>query len=526
VASYLYPSAKVIAVKEVRAYKRIRVGAEGAPIRIKARRLDAASHTVEVRIDRDGDRNAIRPNASNFEDSETLMLCQVVFASEQISDGGSAKKTEVYGRRANLPPAALYGPGTMFHGPRMQSVISLETVADREICGRVSARLPSDWFEQGQHEEKSAFLLNPLLLDNATQLVLFHLYEHEESATALLPFLVESVNFYADLNEVSGVVNVKATLHTLTQRDTNADVQIFDDNGCLLVEFRSIRSRRILLNKIWSDYVANPKSCFLSKVAEPILNQHFAKTAMSYRLVEDTILPNDEGTLAWCADYVLSPSETYIFESLPNPRRRREWLIGRIAAKEAVRHLANRLFGVSLTSGDIEIYCDEFGKPFSLSLSVLGQRFSPSLSIAHKNGTAVAMACESDTVQSVGIDLETIEAKEEGFEQLVLSASELARFKEQLDRNREVFLATIWSVKEAIGKAFGHGVSRSSRGVEIVAISPNLDECTARALIPVPAGRSPNPNALGAHNQLRDSTIIHASTHRKENFVLSVAFVL
>jgi phosphopantetheine--protein transferase-like protein len=179
-------------------------------------------------------------------------------------------------------------------------------------------------------------------------------------------------------------------------------------------------------------------------------------------------LPKDEATLSWCADYVLAPIEIQSYESLSGLARKKEWLLGRIAAKEAVRTLASKLFSIDLCSADVVIFVNEDGKPFVVKIDVADHSWQPHISISHKDGTAIAIAVDPNSSKSVGIDLESISPREEGFERLALTEQERVRFESELATGRDLFLAKSWSAKEAAGKALGDGLAGNPKNFEIL----------------------------------------------------------
>jgi len=230
----------------------------------------------------------------------------------------------------------------------------------------------------------------------------------------------------------------------------------------------------ITLDPKWQEYIATPESCYLSGAVSQI--QEESEQPIVCRSIKDDLLPTDEGTLALCAQHVLTPSETQTFESWSNVKKRREWLLGRIAAKEAVRDLVSRFFDVALSSTDVEIYADENGKPIVSAIQIDDKQLSPLISISHKNGVAVAITALEDqnNCRGIGVDVEIIESKEDGFENLLLSDSELAQFKELLVSKRDLLLSKMWSVKEAVGKALGNGLSSNPKNLHIVFADPQL----------------------------------------------------
>ncbi len=82
------------------------------------------------------------------------------------------------------------------------------------------------------------------------------------------------------------------------------------------------------------------------------------------RQVLEQNLPTDERTFATLVESVLTPAEQNQLQSFNRPSKRREWLAGRIAAKEALRTLISNLTGAQISNADIEIDSLVSGKPY------------------------------------------------------------------------------------------------------------------------------------------------------------------
>jgi phosphopantetheinyl transferase len=131
-------------------------------------------------------------------------------------------------------------------------------------------------------------------------------------------------------------------------------------------------------------------------------------------------------------------------------KRRRDWLMGRIAAKEAVRAWVLARDGIALLPADIQISSGAEGQPFADILSYDGLSV-PFISIAHSNGAAVAAAAD----RPVGADFEYLASvdpallAEGGF-----SLEERAAFGSSPEA-----LLSGWCAKEAAAKAAGTGLT-------------------------------------------------------------------
>jgi len=89
---------------------------------------------------------------------------------------------------------------------------------------------------------------------------------------------------------------------------------------------------------------------------------------------------------------VLGRRERAIWYGLKVPERRRlEWLLGRIAAKDAVRNYLQNRFHLNLHPADVEILPDVTGRPLVSGSWTSQLSRVPLVSISHVDGSAVAI---------------------------------------------------------------------------------------------------------------------------------------
>jgi phosphopantetheinyl transferase/acyl carrier protein len=208
------------------------------------------------------------------------------------------------------------------------------------------------------------------------------------------------------------------------------------------------------------------------------------------------------------ADRILSAREREHWKSMRAvEKRRREWLLGRCAAKEAVRSLLERNLDLHLSPVEIEIVPDPYGRPLVSYRSQCGP--GPSLSIAHSEGTAVALAA-LDPETRVGIDLEALRHRREDYEAIAFSADErglLATLPREL---RQEWALRMWCAKEAVGKALGRGLSAGLLAFHITGIA------TAGGTVEIEL----RDGALSQCPQLRGKSL-NVYTAREADFVFS-----
>lgn len=178
---------------------------------------------------------------------------------------------------------------------------------------------------------------------------------------------------------------------------------------------------------------------------------------------------------------LLSPDEQTLFAALSAPKRRREWLAGRVASKLLVISYLEEKEGVVLEPHQVEVLPRPDGSP-ALRLDLRGVHGPAAvaaaganlgLSISHRSSLAgdvkdgeevaglVAVAVVEHPV-AVGIDVELVESRAPVFEQDYFTEEERAWTA------GDPFRITVgWSAKEAVFKATRSGLSEDPRSVEV-----------------------------------------------------------
>jgi phosphopantetheinyl transferase (holo-ACP synthase) len=145
----------------------------------------------------------------------------------------------------------------------------------------------------------------------------------------------------------------------------------------------------------------------------------------------------------------LTPLETLALRRINAESRQQDWLAGRLAAKELVRHYLLESRGLARALSEIEIVNNQAGAP----LVRLGDEDDEDtkalqISISHSAGHGLAGLCEGS---SIGVDLQEIRPVGPGLSERVLSRSERAQLA-QCARELESLIA-FWALKEATIKA-------------------------------------------------------------------------
>jgi len=167
------------------------------------------------------------------------------------------------------------------------------------------------------------------------------------------------------------------------------------------------------------------------------------------------------------AHLVLGRREREVWRGLTAAaKRRREWLLGRAVAKDAVRELVHRRFGLRLAPADVEIAADEHGRPLVRGKWTGTLGVTPAVSLSHSHGVAVALAA-LDRESLVGIDIESVSRRLPGFESLAFTPREQRIVEALAEDERLEWYLRFWCAKEAAGKAVGRGLADGLHAFEV-----------------------------------------------------------
>jgi acyl transferase domain-containing protein/phosphopantetheinyl transferase (holo-ACP synthase) len=323
-------------------------------------------------------------------------------------------------RAAAIDAENLYRDNWMFHGPAYQGVTELGPIADNGICGRL--RTPRG---------------SGALLDNMGQLAGYWVMEQPADCLAM-PIGVERINFYGREPAIDSEFDCEISVRALDAQSCITDQQLLNDAGAVVIEMLGWQTRRYQMDRAFWIY-----------------SKQLEKYIVGERLDRDVVLFRDRYDTAILRDYIarryLNQIEMAQYETL-SPRRRRSWLNGRVAAKDAVRaYYWQRCGGFDFYPKEILIENAANGQPL-LSPHISQTLSEPlHLSIAHKDACAVAVV----SAVPVGVDIETIAERGQDFIDIAFTPDEQALLP---NTNRAEWIARFWAAKEAVVKMFGTGL--------------------------------------------------------------------
>ena len=177
----------------------------------------------------------------------------------------------------------------------------------------------------------------------------------------------------------------------------------------------------------------------------------------------------------------LTSSERTTYAALIIPKRRREWLAGRVAAKSIIAQRHNLRSADRFTRITITPIADgpERGRP---RYTIDAQPAPYDLSIAHCGDIAIA-ALATHPGERIGVDLEHLITAGPGFDALTFSPAELATLATLPTSLRPTYRTHLWTLKEALLKATGTGLRTSLPDVS-VQLSPTSRDAITLASAP------------------------------------------
>lgn len=382
--------------------------------------VDVSLHMVmtrypEVSVDLQGHMRAIVTVARNYPEAP-----QAVVPALQQS------------RPAAVDAATLYADDWMFHGPCYQGTVQLGPIGDNGIDGRL--RVPSG--DGG-------------LLDNMGQLAGYWVMEQPQDCLAM-PIGVERIRLFRSAPAEGEEFDCKIRVRQLDKTSCVTDQTLSDANGRVVALMEGWQARRFEMHH---DFWISSKS--------------WQKNLVCTVIAPGVVLFNDRFDTAVVRDYiskrVLNQLETAAYEKL-SPRRRRQWLNGRVAVKDAVRALVWQTLGERpFYPKSILVQNHESGQPFVTPHIRRDFPESLQVSIAHKDLFAVAAAGTGP----VGVDIERIEARDESFLRTAFTAEEIALLPQD---DRDTWITRFWVAKEVIAKQMGTGLQGRPADFPVTAI--------------------------------------------------------
>ncbi|MGH3610234.1 MAG: 4'-phosphopantetheinyl transferase superfamily protein, partial [Pseudonocardiaceae bacterium] len=325
----------------------------------------------------------------------------------------------------DVTAAAVYRDRWMFHGPRFQGVVEVGPIGDDGIQGVLAASAAPG-----------------ALLDNAGQLLGLWIMRRLSVNLLAYPTAVARLHWYGPHPLPGERMSCAIRIVSVTDTEVVADLDLRRADGRLWARIDRWRGRRFDTDEAtWQVHLF------------PERNRIAQRQPGGWYLLQDPW--PDPATRELFMRRYLSAAERAEYQRR-NPRAARQWLLGRVAVKDAVRQWlwdagAGPVFPIEITvSNDIS------GQP-----RVAGPFDEPpQVSLAHTGSLAAALVGSPDLCPTgVGIDIEQITYRDERTVAAILTGAErrLLDTQSSSDAQRASWVTRFWTAKEAVAKATGTG---------------------------------------------------------------------
>lgn len=371
----------------------------------------------------------------------------------------------------------LYATG-MFHGPVFQSMQYVEGWDDSGIDVQLGGCTIDGFFAVG---ERPQLVLNPVLLDAMGQVVACWLVQYVGVSFHAFPSTIQRLELPETCPSDRDGVLLRMRQRPVDGRSTDIHAprawtfDCIDGEGRVLMRGQDLVNLFFVAPQAYHDVRCDPVGGWLGGPSEvdaggdlllwqvPLMTEEFCGVsgAIGLRILAHALLGRAER------------DEWRAMASAPL-RRRREWLFGRGALKEAVRAWLHARTGHLLYPTDITVLHDERGAPFvdGWWRGTLVDE-APGVSLSHTPQACLAAVAPAGV--PVGVDLE-----EFGRVQPELVAGSLAadeqRWVDGLSGPAlEERVLRLWCAKEAAAKCLGTGLQGRPEDFRVVAGDDGLD---------------------------------------------------
>jgi phosphopantetheinyl transferase/malonyl CoA-acyl carrier protein transacylase len=465
-AACLIPGRSVTGLRDVRAHRWLAFGEASQALELSARRLAPAGSSDRVRVEL---RDISEDDGSASPAVEATVLLDDRFPEPPAPLAAPLEG----GRPSRWPPGDLYGEA-MFHGAMWQAVRAVDVVAPAGAVARLDVLPFGDLLRS---TPDPAFVLDPVVLDAAGQVIGFWAADRFERGRVVFPFRLGALDLYGPPAKAGEELTCAADIAQVGDALVRSNIDVLDAGGRCSMRLTGWEDKRFDVPDRFAPLTAPSDLRPLSTTWNAPLAAHEGSVVACRRL--DARLPAD-GALwkgVW-ARRVLGRRERERFDALRLPEGRQlEWLGARTAAKDAVAELLLARHGLELLPADIEILADEDGCPHVAAAGLEDLGVEPIVSLAHSHGEAVALAAltapGSDTV--IGIDVERVRPTPAGLSAAALGPDERALLEQVPPELADEWLLRCWCAKEAAGKAVGVGVAPGADAPVITAVDPGRE---------------------------------------------------
>ncbi|MGW2638326.1 beta-ketoacyl synthase N-terminal-like domain-containing protein [Streptomyces sp. NPDC001348] len=337
----------------------------------------------------------------------------------------------------------IYRERWMFHGPAFQGVTELTGIGDEHVRGVITTPTAPG-----------------ALLDNVGQILGYWIMATRTERTVVFPVQIRHMLFHGPGPAPGTRVECLVRITSLTDTVLEADVEL-TVAGRVWARLTGWQDRRFD-----NDPQTRPVERFPERntLSEPraggwsLLHERWPDLAS-----RELIMRNSLG----------GPERARYAEHAP--RGRRQWLLGRIAVKDAVRRWLWEQGEGPVYPAEIQVHNDDLGRPYVTG--VHGRVLPPlDVSLAHRAEAGVAIVRPHTPGPGPGIDIEEVTERAPSAVAAALGAEELRLLRAlSAAGDAALWFTRFWAAKEAVAKAEGTGFGGRPRDFAVFHAAPAGD---------------------------------------------------
>ncbi len=364
----------------------------------------------------------------------------------------------------------------MFHGPTFQTLRQIQGWNAEGIDAELSACNLDGFFERGS---RPPLVLNPVLLDAMGQLAACWIAEHVGTDFNCFPSTIARVELFEPRPAAQPGIVLRGRQHALDPAQagdiTSARAWAFecvDAAGQPLVRVDQLVN---VFFKVPNRFYQARRDPLLGWLGAPLTGPDGVLLWQLENLSEEFCAQSNGIFLRMLAHATLSFAEREEWRSLGrNTRQRRQWLLGRVCLKEAVRYAIHTQGGELLYPSEVDVLHDEQGAPLVDGWWTAGMQNIPQVSLSHNHETNIAALSFNDT--AIGVDVETIgRVQRPELLESALTGPEKEWLAGRAVSEHGDALLRLWCAKEAASKLLGTGLQGQPEAFEVVFESGSAD---------------------------------------------------
>ncbi len=307
-------------------------------------------------------------------------------------------------RQSKFTSRSVYEEQWLFHGPALQAVSHVGSLARDGIEGRIRV-LP--WAPLVKDGESPRFHTDFIVLDNFTHLLGCWGLDYLSEGDVVFPLSMDELEIYGDRPPEGTDLVCRITVTEIERHRLRVESEIIRPDRTVWMRIRDWEDWRFHWPGRYRDVMRQPRDFLLGEELPLDLPAGSSWGAVKAVWLEP---PADMGRPVWrdvLEQIQLSPQErAAIIASVTLDRDRTHELWGRIAAKEAVRRLWREAGSPSVYPADLAVAAEVTGR---LQIFSGANPADPvaTVSIARSEGVAAAIAV-LDPRARIGIDVKSI----------------------------------------------------------------------------------------------------------------------